>query len=114
MTWATKSCTLLYKRTMTVSGATARLCMKLLRDSAGASSLVRLCRPVSATTPARAACSAAGCLLFWRGSNGTVFEQQGSTRGGEGEGGQMRESIEEFKQWDGRGSNDHDCVVIHR
>ena len=50
-----------------LSGATARLCMKLLRDRAGASSLVRLCRPVTATTPARAACSAAGCLLFWRG-----------------------------------------------
>ena len=50
-----------------LSGATARLCMKLLRDRAGASSLVRLCRPVSATAPARAARSAPGCLLFWRG-----------------------------------------------
>jgi len=26
----------------------------------------------------------------------------------------MRANIEEFKQWDGRGRNDHDCVVIHR
>jgi len=34
--------------------------------------------------------------------------------GGRGRGGQMRASIEEFKQWDGRGRNDHDCVVIHR
>jgi len=50
-----------------LSGATTRLCMKLVRDRAGASSLRRLCRPVSATTPARAACSAAGCLFFWRG-----------------------------------------------
>jgi len=25
----------------------------------------------------------------------------------------MRENVEEFKQWDGRGRNDHDCVVIH-
>ena len=49
------------------SGATTRLCMKLLRDRAGAFSLARLCRPVSATTPARAACSAPGCLLFWCG-----------------------------------------------
>ena len=34
----------------------------------------------------------------------------GRERGG---GGQMRENVEEFKQWDGRGRNDHDCVVIH-
>jgi len=26
----------------------------------------------------------------------------------------MRASIEEFKQWDGRGRNDHDYVVIRR
>jgi len=50
-----------------LSGATARHTMKLLRDRADVSSLVRLCRPVSATTPARAACSAPGCLLVWRG-----------------------------------------------
>jgi len=98
-----------------LSGATARLCMMLLRDRAGASSRERHMPPRVYDNP-RPRCEQCPWLppFFGAASKGTVFEQQGSTRGGRGRGGQIKASIEEFKQWDGRGRNDHDCVAIYR